>query len=148
MLDILHKVRIKSSSLNDVYKALTTREGLAGWWTTNTQGESNKVGGVIEFRFGAGGIDMKVLELRPAKRVLWEPVAGPDEWIGTKVSFDLRQEGDWTIVFFKHQGWKEPVEFMHHCSTKWGVFLLSLKSLLETGRGAPAPNDIKLDSWE
>jgi hypothetical protein len=27
-------------------------------------------------------------------------------------------------------------------------FLLSLKSLLETGKGAPAPNDIKLDSWE
>jgi hypothetical protein len=27
-------------------------------------------------------------------------------------------------------------------------FLLGLKSLLETGTGAPAPNDIKLDSWE
>jgi hypothetical protein len=40
------------------------------------------------------------------------------------------------------------VEFMHHCSTKWGVFLISLKSLLETGNGAPAPDDIKLDSWE
>jgi len=148
MVDILHKVGIKSSSLDDVYKALTTREGLAGWWTTNTQGESNKVGGVIEFRFGAGGIDMKVLELQPAKRVLWEVVAGPEEWIGTKVSFELRQDGAWTIVVFKHQGWKEPVEFMHHCTTKWGVFLLSLKSLLETGKGAPAPNDIKLDSWE
>jgi len=148
MVDILHKVGIKSSSLDDVYKALTTREGLAGWWTTNTQGESNKVGGVIEFRFGAGVIDMKVLELQPAKRVLWEVVAGPEEWIGTKVSFELRQDGAWTIVVFKHQGWKEPVEFMHHCTTKWGVFLLSLKSLLETGKGAPAPNDIKLDSWE
>jgi hypothetical protein len=48
----------------------------------------------------------------------------------------------------KHQGWKEPVEFMHHCSTKWGVFLLSPKSLLETGKGGPWPNEIKLDSWE
>jgi hypothetical protein len=25
---------------------------------------------------------------------------------------------------------------------------LSLKSLLETGKGAPWPNEIKLDSWE
>ena len=58
------------------------------------------------------------------------------------------QDGEHTIVLFKHQGWKEPVEFMHHCSTKWAVFLLSLKSLLETGTGAPAPNEIKLDSWE
>jgi Activator of Hsp90 ATPase homolog 1-like protein len=148
MVDILHKVGIKSSSTDDVYKALTTLKGLSGWWTATTQGESGKVGGLVEFRFGAGGIDMKVLELQPAKRVLWQVAAGPEEWIGTTVSFDLRQEGDWTIVLFKHQGWKEPVEFMHHCSTKWAVFLLSLKSLLETGKGAPAPDDIKLDSWE
>jgi uncharacterized protein YndB with AHSA1/START domain len=146
MVDILHKAGIKSSSLDDAYQALTTREGLSGWWT-NTQGES-KVGGVLQFRFGDGGIDMKVLELDPAKRVLWQVVDGPQEWIGTKVSFDLKQEADWTIILFKHEGWKEPVEFMHHCSTKWGVFLISLKSLLETGKGAPAPNEIKLDSWE
>jgi uncharacterized protein YndB with AHSA1/START domain len=147
MVDILHKVGIKSSSLNDVYKALTAREGLSRWWTSDTQGES-KVGGVLKFRFGNGGFDMKVLELEPAKRVLWQVVDGPEEWLGTKLSFDLRQEGDWTIVFFKQQGWKKPVEFMHHCSTKWAVFLLSLKSLLETGKGAPWPNEIKLDSWE
>ena len=147
MVDILHKVGIKSSSRDDVYRALTTLEGLCGWWTDNTQGES-KVGAVLKFRFGAGGFDMKVLELHPATHVLWEVIAGPEEWIGTKISFDIKQQGDWTIVLFKHQGWKQPVEFMHHCSTKWGVFLLSLKSLLETGKGAPYPNDIKLDSWE
>ena len=146
-VDILHKVGIKSSSQNDVYQALTTLEGLSGWWTNDTRGES-KVGGVLQFRFHAGGFDMKVLALHPARHVLWQVVEGPKEWIGTKISFDLNQQGDWTIVLFKHQGWKEPVEFMHHCSTKWGVFLLSLKSLLETGKGAPHPNDIKLDSWE
>ena len=147
MLDILHKVGIKSSSPHQAYQALTTREGLSGWWTDDTKGESD-VGDVLQFRFGAGGFDMKVLELEPAKRVQWQVVDGPAEWIGTKVNWDIRQEGDWTIVLFKHQGWKEPVEFMHHCSTKWGVFLLSLKSLLETGKGAPAPPDLKLDSWE
>ena len=147
MVDILHKVGIQSSSLDKTYQALTTLDGLSAWWTTNTTGETN-VGGVIQFRFGEGGFDMKVLELKPARRVLWEVVDGPEEWIGTKISFDLRQEGEWTIVLFKHQGWKEPVEFMHHCSTKWAVFLLSLKSLLETGKGAPWPNEIKIDSWE
>jgi len=147
MVDILHKVGIKASSLNDVYTALTTLDGLRGWWTTDTQGDS-KAGGTIAFRFGGGGFDMKVLELQPAKRVLWQVVDGPEEWLGTKIGFDLRQEGDWTIVFFKHEGWKEPVEFMHHCSTKWGVFLLSLKALLEAGKGTPWPNEIKLDSWE
>ena len=147
MPDILHKVGIRSSSLDAVYKALTTVDGLSDWWTSETRGE-NKVGGVLQFRFGNCGFDMKILELQPAKRILWQVVDGPEEWLGTKISFDLRQDGDWTIVLFKHQGWKEPVEFMHHCSTKWGVFLLSFKSLLETGKGRPWPNEIKLDSWE
>ena len=146
MPDILHRIGIKSLSLDDAYKALTTLEGLSAWWT-NTQGES-KVGGVLQFRFGADGFfDMKVLELHPAKRVLWEVIDGPEEWIGTKISWELKQEGDYTIILFKHQGWKEPVESMHHCSTKWGVFMMSLKSLLETGKGAPYPNDIKIDNW-
>jgi uncharacterized protein YndB with AHSA1/START domain len=147
MADILHRVGIKSSSPDDAYQALTTREGLAGWWTDDTRGES-KVDGVIHFRFGDGGFfDMKVLELDPTKRVLWQVVDGPEEWIGTKISFDLKQDGDFTIVLFKHQGWKEPVEFMHHCSTKWGLFLMSLKSLVETGKGDPSPNDTQISNW-
>ena len=145
-MDILHRVGIKSS-LDDAYEALTTRERLAGWWTRSTQGDGAKVGGVLQFRFGAGGFDMKVLELDPGKRVLWQVVEGPEEWIGTKVSFDLRKDGDYTIVLFKHQGWKEAVEFMHHCSTKWAVFLMSMKSLLETGKGSPDPADVKIDNW-
>ena len=151
MADILHRVGIKSS-LDDVYNALATREGLAAWWTNNTQGES-KVGGVLPFRFSAGGVeiggfDMRVLELDRAKRVLWQVVDGPAEWIGTKISFDLKQSGDHSIVLFKHQGWKEPVEFMHHCSTKWVIFLMSVKSLVETGKGAPFPNDTPIGNWD
>ena len=146
MLDILHRVGIKSSTPDQTYQALSTRAGLAKWWTNSTQGES-KVGGVLQFRFEPGGIDMKVIELDPAKRVVWEVVDGPEEWLGTEVIFDLKQDGDYTDVLFKHQGWREPVEFMHHCTTKWGVFLLSLKSLVETGKGAPAPRDVKIDSW-
>jgi uncharacterized protein YndB with AHSA1/START domain len=149
-MDILHRVGIKSS-VNEVYKALATREGLAAWWTTNTQGES-KVGGTLRFRFSAGGreiggFDMKVLELRPGSHVLWEVIDGPAEWIGTRISFELRQDGDYCIVLFKHQGWKEAVEFMHHCSTKWAIFLMSLKALVETGKGAPSPDDVQIGDW-
>jgi uncharacterized protein YndB with AHSA1/START domain len=146
MVDILHRVGIKSS-VAEVYAALTTADGLAGWWTTDTQGKGNDIGGVLQFRFAAGGFDMKVLELDPGKRVLWEVVDGPEEWIGTRVDWHLDQVDEYAIVLFSHLGWKEPVEFMHHCSTKWAVFLLSLKSLIETGKGAPDPHDVKIDNW-
>lgn len=147
MVDILHRVGVKSTSPDAVYEALATRDGLAGWWTNDTRGKS-EVGEVLEFRFAAGGFDMKVLELVPAKRVLWQVTGGPEEWIGTTVSWELNQDGDYTIVLFKHEGWKEPVEFMHHCSTKWAVYLMSLKSLLETGEGAPAPHDVEISNWD
>ncbi|WP_329412073.1 SRPBCC domain-containing protein [Nocardia vinacea] len=146
MVDILHRVAIKSSAA-EVYTALTTTEGLAGWWATDTQGKGNDVGGVLQFRFVAGGFDMKVLELDPGKHVRWEVVEGPEEWVGTHVDWNLDRADEYTVVLFKHEGWKEPVEFMHHCSTKWAVFLLSLKSLVETGKGAPDPHDVKIDNW-
>lgn len=147
MVDILHKVGILSSTTADAYTALTTIDGLAGWWTDDTMGET-EMGGIIQFRFALGGFEMKVVELQPATRVQWEVVDGPPEWVGTTVSFDLRQDGDNAVVLFKHQGWREPVEFMHHCSTKWATYMLSLKALVETGKGAPAPRDVKVDSWD
>jgi uncharacterized protein YndB with AHSA1/START domain len=148
MPDILHRVGIKSSP-REYYKAKTTIDGVGGWWTTTTRGDSD-VGGEIHFQFGDRGfVDMKVLALEPDKRVLWEVVRGPEEWIGTKISFDLKQEGEQATVLFKQQGWKEPVEFMHHCSTKWATFLMSLKSLIEAGRGAPFPNDVRISvNWD
>lgn len=145
-MDILHRVGVKTPTPDTVYDALTTIEGLAGWWTDDTQG-SGEVGGVLRFRFPAGGFDMEVVDLQPSERVRWRVVDGPQEWIGTTIDWDLHQNGDHTIVLFKHQGWKEPVEFMHHCSTKWGSFLMSLKSLAETGEGAPAPRDVRISDW-
>jgi uncharacterized protein YndB with AHSA1/START domain len=150
MFDILHRVGMKASP-DKVYQALATPEGVAGWWTIDTTGD-RKAGGMITFRFTdsgreIGGFDMKILELRPDTRVVWEVVKGPEEWVGTTISFDLKKADDFTIVLFKHEGWKEPVEFMYHCSTKWGTFLMSLKSLIETGKGLPSPNDVKISNW-
>ena len=140
MVNILHRIGVKGSSPDDVYAALTTLEGLSGWWARDTTGKPGDAGGVIAFRFVPGGFDMKVLELEPGRKVRWEVADGPAEWVGTQVSFELSQAGDFTIVLFEHRGWAEPVEFMYHCSTKWAVFLLSLKQLLEGGHGAPDPD--------
>ena len=144
MPDILHRVGVLTPTPEKVNEALTTVDGLAGWWTQDTRGS----GDTLEFRFPpVGGFDMKVLELVPHERVVWRVTDGPAEWIGTTVTFTLEQAGDYTIIKFSHQGWAEPVEFMYHCSTKWATFLLSLKSLVETGKGEPAPNDVQISDW-
>ena len=145
MVDILHRVGITAPK-DGVFEALTTRDGLAAWWTDDTEGDG-EVGSVLQFRFPQGGFDMRVLDAAPGEHVLWEVVGGPEEWVGTRVSWDLRTEGDFTIVMFAHRGGRQPVEFMHHCSTKWATVLKSLKSLLETGAGAPSPRDVAISDW-
>jgi uncharacterized protein YndB with AHSA1/START domain len=146
MVDILHRIGVRAP-LDAVYAALATPEGIAGWWTADTTGKS-EVGETLVVRFGdVGGFDLLVLEAQPAKLVLWEVVDGPDEWIGSQIRFELKQEDAFTIVLFRHEGWQEPVEFMYHCSTKWATFLMSLKKLVETGTGEPAPHDVQISNW-
>jgi uncharacterized protein YndB with AHSA1/START domain len=147
MADILHRIGVEKASPQQVYDALTTVDGLSGWWTEQTSGKPSDIGGVIEFLFGPGGFDMEVTALDPGRHVGWKVVEGPEEWLGTTVRFDLRQDGDYTIVLFKHEGWRAPVEFMHHCSTKWAIYLMSLKQLVETGTGAPDPHDVSISNW-
>jgi hypothetical protein len=48
---------------------------------------------------------------------------------------------------FGHRKWREEVEFMAHCSPKWATFLVSLRDFVETGKGQPAPNDLKISNW-
>lgn len=145
MPDILHRVGI-TAPREAVFRALTAPGELAAWWTADTYSPDDS--DILMFRFGeVGGFDMKVLETSAPGTVRWEVIDGPSEWIGTTVSFALTQDDDWTIVLFEHAGWLEPVEFMHHCSTKWAVFLMSLKSLIETGTGAPHPRDVQISNW-
>lgn len=151
MTAIRHRVGIKASP-EKVYQALSTIEGLSGWWTDHTTGVS-RAGQNIVFRFFSldkeelGSMTMEVKLLEPNAKVEWLCKEGPAEWIGTTIVFDLSQQDDYTIVLFGHNNWKEPVPFMYHCSMKWAIFLMSLKELLETGKGRPSPHDTKIDNW-
>jgi uncharacterized protein YndB with AHSA1/START domain len=151
MADIIHRIGIKKSAAQ-VYAALSTIEGLAGWWTKDTTGTST-VGGSIVFTFKTldgkllGEMAMDVLKLDPDKQVHWRVKSGPPEWIGTDITFDLSSADGMTILLFGHRNWRDPKEFMAHCSMKWAVFLLSLRDLVETGKGKPSPVDVKIDNW-
>ena len=138
-----------------VYAALSTIDGLAGWWTRDTTGCAEP-GGRIAFRFrndageDIGGFGMDVVEQTTDHQVRWRVQEGPAEWVGTSIEFLLSQQDGQTIVLFGHRDWGDDAsagEFMAHCSTKWATFLLSLRSWVETGQGQPAPQDLKISNW-
>ena len=144
MPDIRHRVVI-SAPLKSVYEAVATAEGISEWWTRDgVRGESGE-GSKVEFFFGQPepAAVMEITRLDPDGQVSWNCVEGADEWVGTTLTFDLTPQGDETVVLFTHADWRDPSEFMAHCSARWAYFLLSLKSLLETGKGTPFPDDLR-----
>jgi uncharacterized protein YndB with AHSA1/START domain len=138
MPDILHRVGIDARP-EQVFNALTTIGGLRSWWSDTASGDAAQ-GGLVKYGF----CDMQVVAAEPGQLVHWRCTGGPDEWLNTEVVFRLVWKDGQTYVVFKHANWKEPVEFMHHCSTKWATFLLSLRDLLERSDGHPIPHDRKI----
>lgn len=151
MVDIIHRIGIKAP-IAKVHAAVSTVEGIAGWWTRDTIGQSGPGGSFkVSFRSPSGDeigkMAFDLTKLDTDKAVQWRCTAGPEEWIGTDVTFTLTQEGEYTVLIFGHRNWREAIEFTAHCSMKWATFLLSLRRLVETGQGRPAPDDLKIDNW-
>jgi uncharacterized protein YndB with AHSA1/START domain len=144
---INHQVGVKASP-EEVYKALTETQKLAQWWTTDTRGSGAKIGDTLEFWFyGSFCQQFHVKDLKPAKRVAWKAPKGQGagEWEETEVSFDLSTDEKQTLIQFRHSGWRDSTDFQGHCSMRWAVFLLSLKDVLERGKGRPIPYDLEVN---
>jgi uncharacterized protein YndB with AHSA1/START domain len=133
MSDIKLLVHIQAPR-EKVYDALTTIRGLSHWWTTQTTGEC-KPGGVIQFRFGTVGNDMKVISAKKGEWLQWECIAGPEDWLGTRVTFQLNDSEGRTRVRFEHGGWKHANDFFAGCGFTWGRYLESLRQYCQTGKG-------------
>jgi uncharacterized protein YndB with AHSA1/START domain len=150
MVDIVHRIGIRAPA-TQAYDAVATPHGIARWWTRDTT--HVEPGGGIETRFHApdgrqvGSMAFDTTVLEPHHAVRWRFTDGPPEWIGTEATFDIADGKGMTILTFGHRGWRESVPFMAHCSMKWATFLWSLRDLLETGAGRPAPDDVKIDDW-
>ena len=147
MADIRHRVGI-NAPVQEVFEALTTVDGIAGWLTRDAEGDAG-LGGTLLLYFGKPepSAVMEVVEVEQNQRVAWRCSGGPDEWVDTRLDFALQESDPETVLLFTHANWKEPVEFMHHCSTKWAQFLIGLKVSFEGGKSCACPDDLAISSW-
>ena len=130
---IKHLFHIKANR-EDVFKALTTLDGLSNWWTKDTSGDSS-VGGTLQFRFDGHGPDMKVIDIKPGRSVTWECV-DTSEWKGHRFTFNLDENEGKTRVRFSQEGYENQDDFYANCNFSWGRYLESLRQLCQTGKGA------------
>jgi hypothetical protein len=140
---IRHRIGIRAD-LRTVREALLTAPGISRWWTEDATDQAD---GTVATYFGRPSPSAVMRIDSTGSRVTWECVEGPEEWIGTTLTFDIGETDQETVVLFTHAGWRDPVPFMHHCSTKWAIFLLSLKHAIEDGDATPYPHDEAISTW-
>ncbi len=149
MPNIIHRIGFQDVSIEEIYKSISTVEGLASWWTVRVEGKS-EIGGVLHFIFNVDGPEFEVVDMVKNQRVEWKCISGAPEWIDSHIEFELSKLDDEIILLFKHSGWRKEIEFMGHCSAQWAYFLFGLKRGLENpGHSTPfgGPNFRSISSW-
>lgn len=142
MPDIMHSLKIHAPP-DRVYEAIATAGGIRNWWTRDAALEA-VVGGAGEFGFYDRRFVARVVidVLEPPARVRWR--VGNAAWPGDVIEFEPRPEAGHTRLSFAHRGFAEADQRYASATTRWGAYLMSLKNYLETGKGAPNPDDVDL----
>ncbi len=123
------KTFLSNQSPEEVFKTVLN---VRGWWyglyDEEILGETKKLNDVFTFRAGGGEhySKLKLIELVPGKKVVWLVteaelafVDTKDEWVGTKMIFDISKKGNKTEVRFTHEGLHTQVECYDACSSAW-----------------------------
>lgn len=156
----IHQAVLIAASADEVYKAITSQEGLSLWWTPKATAEA-RVHSIAHLPFGPNyHKEMKITALESNQLVKWDCIHGVDEWIGTNISFTLiagehetfqnqypeiqgqleqLKSKSGTLLIFQHNNWRDDTLMFAECSFTWAQFLKSLKLYCETGKGRPWP---------
>jgi uncharacterized protein YndB with AHSA1/START domain len=165
--NIHHELLIEAPATK-IFDALTTQEGLSGWWTPEATTKPER-GAIARIPFGPDYFKrMRVDELVPETLVRWTCIEGVGEWVDTKLSFEIEGGGAValarthdelddqvaqlkhpdaaTLLIFRQEGWRAQTPMFAECNYSWGRFLRSLKLYCETGKGRPWPTQHRVQS--
>ncbi len=133
--DIVHAIEIHAEP-KSVYDTISTRSGLAAFWTPDVQGDEAQ-GGELTFGFAEAPVrlPMRVDRLDPLSEIAWACPGGFPYWEGTKVVWMLQASEHGTKVVFRHTGFPddEPDYEFGSVSLTWGLIVARLKEVVESG---------------
>lgn len=124
--DIRRKVGVRAAP-SRVWKALTDPKDLTKWFVRRARVTAG-MGGTMELSWGGPRLPASIAIWHPPKTLLLD-------WIdGTKVRFDLKKQGNETVVSLAHLGFRDGVHDIDEWATAregWALYLLNLKAFLE-----------------
>ncbi|MFD0749873.1 SRPBCC domain-containing protein [Mucilaginibacter calamicampi] len=113
------------------------------WWSGDFEGDTKNLNGEFTYRYQDMHYSKQwITELTPGRKVVWlvtdsqlNFIEDKEEWIGTKMIFEISQEGGKTKLQFTHQGINPEVECYDACSNAWGQLIQqSLFNYITTGK--------------
>lgn len=138
MATILLRVPVEAEQ-KAIYETLASSNGVNGWWSNHTEGPDGE-GSTIKVAFPDAPMtfDFEVTEDVPGERVTWRCLAGPPEWDGTDIRFDIQTDAEGnTSVLFAHDGWATSEASFPFIAYSWAQILPRLKKLAESGEKQP-----------
>ncbi|HEX6050761.1 MAG TPA: SRPBCC domain-containing protein [Gemmatimonadaceae bacterium] len=142
MSDILHDFPVFAPA-SRVFEAVSTPAGLDRWWTITSSGEP-RLGTEYALDFGPTyQWRARVSACEPDRLFELELTTAMDDWIGTRVRFDLTETNGTTQVRFAHLGWPDPTEHYRVSSFCWAMYLRLMKRNVE--HGEVVPYELRLD---
>ena len=114
------------------------------WWSGEISGSAEKLNDEFTYRYKDFHFSkQRIVEMIPDKKVVWlvtesliNYVEDKNEWTGTKMSFDITEQDNKTLLRFSHIGLVPQIECFDSCSNSWSQLIRqSLFSLITTGEG-------------
>ncbi|MFN8414726.1 MAG: SRPBCC domain-containing protein [Cytophagaceae bacterium] len=114
------------------HQVIDARAWWSGLFDEEFTGSSNQLNKEFEFRAGDGlhYTKQKLVEVIPNQKVVWLVTESnlsflqhPEEWVGTKLIFDIVEEKGKIKVTFTHQGLHPKVECYDACAPAWTQYL-------------------------
>ena len=131
-------------------EAINAIKNIPGWWSEGVDGSTDKLNDEFIYHYkDIHYCKMQLIELVADQRVVWlvldnyfKFTEDKNEWIGTKLVFDISRKDDQTEIRFTHAGLVPQYECYEICREAWTNYIQnSLRNLITTGKGEPNPKE-------
>lgn len=135
----MHLQITTSADAEIAYAALTTQEGINGWWTSRAEVPGGE-GRLIRASFPGAPVtwDLRIRELAPSSLVAWRiEGAPPPQLIGTEIVWALEPSAEGTVVRLDHRDFAEVDDIFRIVTVRWAQLLDKLRAYTDSRKPAP-----------